>query len=172
MSLVGIFENEKFEFPLKKTDVFCNVVDNVAVVELNQIYFNNSNKTVNSNYIFPLYHNAVVSDFIINFSHGKIVATVEEKKAAKEKFENAVSTGKQAVIMDEQNKEQYDLTIGNIDASETVEVCITYFVHLERDLDTDGHKFVLPTTITPRYDNSKTTMKPDWDMPDVKNPPS
>lgn len=173
MTLVGIIsDNDTFEFPLKKTDVFAKSVDGVAIVGLRQTYYNNSNQRVNSHYRFPVYRDATVNDFTVQFAKGTIKCYVEEVEQAKKTYADAVEKGKQAALMNENSKEDYDVTIGNIDKEEMVVVTIKYILHLERDVDTDGRRFVLPTTITPRYDNRerKRNDAPNWDAPKMKNP--
>ena len=171
MTLVGIFRDETFDFPLKKTDVEVSTIDDVASVVIVQTYFNNSNKRVECNYRFPLYRNATIHNFTIKFASGKIVCKVKEAEEAKKVYTEAVTAGKKAALLTEKTREEYDVVVGNVDASETVVVTIKYIVHLSRDLETEGRKFILPTTITPRYDN-RPKVQPDWDMPTVRNPPS
>src|SRR6478609_2008340 len=119
MSLVGVFNEIPFDFPLRKCDVEVSSVDGLAVVTLHQTYFNNSNKRVNSYYRFPLYRNATVCDFVVHFSGGTIKCNVDEIEQAKKTYAEAVDAGKQAAIMNKNTNEDYDITIGNIDAEET-----------------------------------------------------
>ena len=175
MSLVGTFQKSApFEFPLRKTDVHVDSVDEIAIVTTHQTYYNNSNKRVQTYYRFPLYRDASVHDFTIEFRDGKVVCMMQEAEEAKATYQKAVSEGKKAALMTENTKEDYDVTIGNVDPEETVIVTVKYLVHLLRDIDTDGRKFVLPTTITPRYDNRKINDKQEatWDGPTVRNPSS
>jgi hypothetical protein len=176
MPLVGTFKNERFEFSLRKTEIHCSTVDESAQVSLVQTYSNHSSETVESMYTFPLYRDATVVDFAIEFSDGKIICKLEEKDLAEETYKEAVSNGKKATLLTEKNAEEYDVLIGNISSNETVRVHLTYLVHLKRDLSSGGRQFILPTTLTPRYENRATgssgTPSLTWEGPKVTSPQS
>lgn len=172
MTIIGKYKNNNLEFPLWKTDVIVDTVDDVAMVSLNQTYFNNTNKRIHSYYRFPLYIDANVCECTIKFKEGKIVCRLSEIEAAKKTYADAVASGNKAVLMTENSQEDYDISIGNIDSHETVVVSIKYLLHLKRDVD-DKRLFILPTTIAPKYDkkriDSMTFNKP---FSKVRNPPS
>ena len=168
--LVGKFKEDTFNFPLTKTDVEVSAVDDYAITTVKQTYYNNTNKRVNSFYTFPVYSEVAVISFTFEFPDGKIVCKMEELETAKKTYADAVSAGNKATMLSQQSHEQYDVHIGNIDSKETVIVTLEYLVHLSRDIDTEGYQWILPTTITPKYDNRQHAKVPN--NSGKVNPPS
>jgi hypothetical protein len=151
MGIFGKYENESFEFPLKKTDVVVSMVDETGVTTLKQSYFNNSNRKVESFYTFPILYGSSVTDCVVEFEGGRIVCNIQEKQEAEKIYNEAISDGKKATILTQETGERYDMRVGNVSAFEAVTVTITYIVHTRKDYESGGEMFTLPTTFMPRY---------------------
>lgn len=104
-------------------------------------------------YAFPLYDGVSVVGFSCQVGNRTIVGEVKEKEKAKEVFRDAVARGETAGLF-EQLPEASDVfitTIGNIPPGARIVVNVTYLGELKHDMEVDGIRFTIPTSICPRY---------------------
>jgi len=126
------------------------VHDFIAEVKLSQCYQNDSNKAIEVIYHFPIYEGAAVCGFEAEYEDGSIVkGLVKEKEAAKQEYEQAKQTGKQANLLESVRRDVFTLSVGNLPAGHFVKINITYVATLEAW--DNAAAFILPTSIAPRY---------------------
>ena len=78
---------------------------------------------------------------------------VTEKGSAEERYEEAVSDGNTAIMLEKHESWLYTMNVGNISAGQEISITITYAeLHLWQK---DVLRFHLPTTIAPRYGDSE-----------------
>jgi len=92
----------------------------------------------------------------VTFNEKRLVGRLMEKQKARETYEEAVKEGRQASILEENRPDVFTASIGNIKPGEVATVVIRYATQLEIDSATGTIKFILPTTIAPRYGNPST----------------
>jgi hypothetical protein len=75
-----------------------------------------ADKNVKATYRFPLPENAAVCRFECEFNGNKITGIIKEKEEARQIFNDVVSEGKQAALLeqDERQPDIFEITIGNI----------------------------------------------------------
>ncbi len=120
---------------------------------------------------FYLQENAAVYSFTAQIDDRTITAVLKEKKTAEKEYESAVQQGQTAVLM-RQSKETLDtftvsilsfqlakfilyiqVNVGALPPGKECRVTIKYVTELDL-IDGSSIRFVVPTTIAPRYNPS------------------
>lgn len=102
-------------------------------------------------YTFPLYDGVAVTGFTCTIGERVIVGRVQEKGEARQTFNEAIKGGQSAGLLDSLPLGLFSATLGNIPANQEIVVNITYGGELKHDAGTDGLRYMLPTSICPRY---------------------
>ncbi len=104
-------------------------------------------------YTFPLYEGVSVVDFTCRVGSRLLRGRVQEKSKARETYDQAVARGETAGILEQlpEASDVFSTRLGNIPASATVHVELTYIGELKHDAEANGIRFTLPTAIAPRY---------------------
>ncbi|KAJ4356906.1 hypothetical protein N0V95_002920, partial [Ascochyta clinopodiicola] len=107
-------------------------------------------------YTFPLYDGVSVVGFSCQVGNRTIVGEVKEKESAKAVFKSAVARGETAGLLEQlpAASDVFTTTIGNIPPNARVIINITYLGELKHDMEVDGIRFTIPTSICPRYGDS------------------
>ena len=147
---------ERVTKPLPRVDVAAHttIFSTASETELKQTYVNPS-KTEDiqeCRYVFPLYDGVSVIAFTCQVGSRLIRGVVKEKAEAKEAFDEAVSRGKSAGLLEQgPSTDVFTTTLGNIPAGEKLLVLVKYIGELKHDTALEGIRFTLPTFISPRY---------------------
>jgi Ca-activated chloride channel family protein len=118
-------------------------------VNVCQKYKNLESVNIEAVYTFPLTSGAVLLDLTIKTRTKVLKGTVIEKSEAEDRYEDAITDGDTAIMLEQVDPGLYTMNIGNILPEEKVEITLTY-AELYRWQD-DSLRFLLPTTIAPRY---------------------
>jgi len=149
--------------PLKSLDINIQILHNTARVFYTQIYQNESQSLLESEFFFPISPNACFDSFEAKFNETVIKGVIKEKKKAQEEYKEAVSEGRTAAYT-EINEETGDIMkvlIGNIPPKTEISIVYSYIEKLETSLN-KFWCFRLFSTITPRYNgNLNDLMKQD-----------
>lgn len=157
---------DRAEIPLKSVHVDVEMIDSLAKVTIVQTYLNPLAVPVHVSYVFPLDDRAAVSGFLAEFPNGrKLVGVSKEKGEARKEYEDAVSAGHQAVLLDQFGSDVFKAAIGNLDAKQEVKITITYLTKVVQESSRE-YRFTLPTVLSPRYKPSSDP-KPQHYQQDV-----
>jgi Ca-activated chloride channel family protein len=126
--------------------------DLLAEVTVSQTYRNDERVNIEAVYTFPLPLDAVLLDLEVEIGGRRLKGVVVEKKAAEEKYEDAVAAGDAAVMLETIEPGLYTMNVGNLLPLETAKVTFSYAI-LYRWAG-DRLRFFLPTTIAPRFGES------------------
>lgn len=155
------------QLPLKSTSAEVNIAGVIADVNVTQVYQNQGKNTIEAIYIFPASTRASVYGMTMTIGERKIVATVKEREAARQEYEQAKEQGKSASLLEQQRPNVFQMNVANILPGDTIKVELKY---TELLVPTDGvYEFVYPTVVGPRYSNQPEATAPGsekW----VKNP--
>lgn len=102
-------------------------------------------------YTFPLYDGVAVSNYTITYGETTLRGVVQQKDVAKKTYDAAVERGETAGLLEALPAGTFGVTIGNIPPQTDVDVEIVYCGELKHDAAIDGLRYVLPTSIAPRY---------------------
>ena len=122
--------------------------------QLTQTFHNsNSEALPQVRYTFPLYDGVAVNGYAISYASKVIKGIVKQKDDAKKTYQAAVDRGETAGLLESLPAGVFGVTIGNVPANTDVVVEITYCGELKHDAGIDGLRYMLPTSIAPRYGN-------------------
>jgi Ca-activated chloride channel homolog len=126
-----------------------SINDLLAEVEVVQRYRNPEDTTIEAVYTFPLPLDAVLLGFEIEIGDQELKGIVVEKPEAADRYEDAITDGDAAVLLEQSRLGLYTASVGNLLPGETASIRFRYG-HLLR-WNGDSVRFQMPTTIAPRY---------------------
>lgn len=135
--------------PLERVSVQGILRDFVAEITVEQHYRNPRPTNIEAVYTFPLPVGAILLDLELDIGDRKLVGQVAEKRAAQERYENALTDGDTAVMIEISGPGLYTLNFGNLMAGEAAVIRYRYALLLA--WQGDRMRLVLPTTLAPRY---------------------
>ena len=135
--------------PLERVSVRGTLRDFAAEITVEQHYRNTRSKNVEAVYTFPLPVGAVLLDLELDIGGRRLAGQVVEKKAAEKRYEDAVTDGDTAGMIEVTGPGLYTLNFGNLMAGETAVIRYRYALLLT--WHGDRVRLVLPTTLAPRY---------------------
>jgi len=142
-------EDEIAKLPLKSTDINVNISGVIADVNVKQVYTNTGKTTIEAIYVFPASTRAAVYSMQMRIGDRVIKAQIQEKKKARDMYENAKRQGKKASLLEEERPNVFKMNVANITPGSTIEVNMSY---TELLIPTDKvYEFVYPTVVGPRY---------------------
>ncbi|XP_039454035.1 von Willebrand factor A domain-containing protein 5A-like isoform X2 [Oreochromis aureus] len=148
----GLLNSQKEAVPLKSIEVELEVRDHVATVVSTLNYENKEDKPLEAVFVFPLPGDAAVCHFSAQIGQTQIVAEVKEKQKACEEYDDALSSGQQAFLLEEsdQSPDIFSLRVGSLPPGESASIRLEYVTELAVQAD-DGLRFCLPAVLNPRY---------------------
>nr|XP_057936765.1 von Willebrand factor A domain-containing protein 5A-like isoform X2 [Doryrhamphus excisus] len=148
----GLLTAQKQPVPLKGIEVELEVKDHVATVVSTLHYENKEDKAIEAVFVFPLPGDAAVCHFSAKVGQTEIVAEVKEKQEAREEYDDALSSGQQAFLLEEsdQSPDIFSLSVGSLPPGESASIRLEYVIELAVQAD-DALRFCLPAVLNPRY---------------------
>ncbi|XP_019722772.1 von Willebrand factor A domain-containing protein 5A-like [Hippocampus comes] len=137
---------------LKSIEVEVDVRDHVATVLASLHYENKEDSAIEAVFVFPLPAEAAVCHFAAKIGQSEIVAEVKERREAREEYDDALSSGRQAFLLEEseQSPDIFSLSVGSLPPGESASIRLEYVTELAVEAD-DGLRFCLPVVLNPRY---------------------
>ena len=135
--------------PLEGVTIDAEIRDFCSRVTVTQRYRNQEEKPIEAVYVFPLDEKAAVCGFAALVDGVEVLSEVKEREEAFEEYDDAVSEGHGAYLLDQERGDVFTARIGNLPPGKEALVRITYVAEL--GLEGDDLRFVLPTTVSPRY---------------------
>ena len=135
--------------PLASTDVAAHVVGFAAQVRVRQAFSNPFDRPLEAVYVFPLPHEAAVSELLVTVGDRRITGEVMTRADAAAHLARARAEGRTAALLEQERPNVFTQTVTNVQPRETVQVELVYDLALEyRD---GGFEFVYPMVVGPRY---------------------
>jgi len=125
-----------------------------------QSFKNASMKNTEITYTFPIPFGAVLLGVEVNINGRKLMGIVTSKEEAMDTYEQAISDGDSAVLIERNEDFTFTLALGNLLPDETCAISIRYAQVLT--ISHGQMRMILPTAIAPRYGNplTQTTLSP------------
>uniref|UniRef100_A0A8C7JEW2 von Willebrand factor A domain-containing protein 5A-like n=1 Tax=Oncorhynchus kisutch TaxID=8019 RepID=A0A8C7JEW2_ONCKI len=138
--------------PLKSIVVEVSVQGHVATVSSTLQYENQEQSPLEAIFVFPLPGEAAVCRFSAKIGQTEVVAEVQEKQKAQEQYDDALSSGQQAFLLEESDEspDVFKLSVGSLPPGEKASVSLDYVTELAVQAD-DGLRLCLPAVLNPRY---------------------
>ncbi|XP_041426360.1 von Willebrand factor A domain-containing protein 5A isoform X2 [Xenopus laevis] len=138
--------------PLRGISVEVQVKGFVADVCATLKYKNIEEKPIEAVFVFPLDQDSAVYSFEATVEGKKIVADIQEREQANKTYNEAISKGQQAFLLqeDQSSGDIFSCSVGNLPSGQEAEVKLNFVRELP--LESDGAvRFVLPAVLNPRY---------------------
>ncbi len=135
--------------PLVETRVRGELAGFVARVRVTQVFVNPYDDFIEATYVFPLSERAAVNGMVMRLGDRDVVAKIELREEAERIYDEAVSAGRTAALLEQQRANVFTQKVGNIAPGEKIEVDLTYVEALRYDEGISS--FAFPTVVGPRY---------------------
>jgi len=122
-----------------------------ATVE--QRFVNPYDHNVEVVYSFPLPWGAVLLGVEVVLGDKRLTGAVIEKKQAEARYEEALSDGNAAIMLEKNHDHSYSLNLGNLAAREHCTITLRYAQTLQ--FEHHGLRLLIPTVIAPRYGDAQ-----------------
>ena len=118
-----------------------------------QRFCNPGEKNVEVVYSFPLPWGAVLLGIDVVLGDKHLTGAVVEKKQAEARFEEAISEGNAAIMLEKNHDHSYSLNLGNLAAREQCTITLRYAQTLQ--FEQRGLRLLIPAVIAPRYGDAQ-----------------
>jgi len=153
--------------PLKSTRADVSIAGVIADVQVSQVYRNDGDSVLEAIYIFPMSTRAAVHAMTMTVGDRLIDAEIREKQQAQQEYDDAISEGRTASLLQQHRPNLFQMNVGNILPGDEIVVELSY---VELMVPEDGvYEYVYPTVVGPRYSNDLASEVPaseQW----VENP--
>ncbi|XP_067292332.1 von Willebrand factor A domain-containing protein 5A-like isoform X2 [Pseudorasbora parva] len=148
----GLVSQKNQPVPLKSISVDVRVQDHVATVSSTLQYVNEEERPLEALFIFPLPADAAVCHFSAKIGEQEIVAEVQDRKTARDRYDDALSSGRQAFLLEEsvESPDVFGLSVGCVSPGQNAAITIIYVIELAVQAD-HSLRFCLPAVLNPRY---------------------
>ncbi|XP_054988162.1 von Willebrand factor A domain-containing protein 5A-like [Sorex araneus] len=162
----GLLTLKQEPVPLKSIAVSVSILEFVADVAATLNYENEETVPVEAFFVFPMDENSAVYSFEALVDGRTIVAELRDKEKAHSDYEDALSQGHQAFLLEEDalSGDIFCCSVGNLPPGSRAALTLKYVRELA--LEADGAlRYVLPAVLNPRYqlsgspDNSLLSMQ-------------
>ena len=152
---------------LQSVNVEAEIENLLCQVTVKQSYRNLEKINIEAVYTFPLPLGAVLLDMTIKTRTKELKGVVVEKTEAEDRYEDAVTDGDTAIMLEQVDPGLYTMNVGNLQPEDTIDISITY-AELFKWRD-NSLRFFLPTTISPRYGDPESLcvqphQTPEYDL--------
>ncbi len=147
--LQTVIDGQAVDFPLRHTSVDARVSGPVARVEVTQTFQNPYTETIEATYVFPLPHEAAVSDFRMRVGERDIRGVIERRDEARRIYEEARDRGHVASLLEQERPNIFTQSVANIVPGHEIQVTITYVETLA--YEKGRFELVFPTVVGPRF---------------------
>ena len=117
--------------------------------QVEQKFCNPSDTNMEVVYTFPIPFGSVLLGVEVKLGDKELSGTVVEKKQAEASYEEALSEGNAAIMLEKNRDESFTLNLGNLAAKEDCVVTIRYAQTLQ--FEQQGLRLLIPTVIAPRF---------------------
>ncbi|XP_041919248.1 von Willebrand factor A domain-containing protein 5A-like isoform X1 [Alosa sapidissima] len=148
----GLVTKNKEPVPLKSVEVDVHVQGHVATVTSTLLYVNGEERPLEAVFVFPLPGECAVCHLSAKIGDTEVVAKLQEKQKAREEYDDALSSGHQAFLLEEsdQSPDVFQLNVGSLPPGESAAITLVYISELDMQAD-DALRFCLPAVLNPRY---------------------
>ncbi|XP_055970809.1 von Willebrand factor A domain-containing protein 5A-like [Sorex fumeus] len=162
----GLVTLKQEPVPLKSIAVSVSILEFVADVSATLNYENEEAVPVEAFFVFPMDEDSAVYSFEALVNGRTIVAELRDKEKAHSEYEDALSQGHQAFLLEEDtlSGDIFCCSVGNLPPGSRAALTLKYVRELAVEAD-GAMRYVLPAVLNPRYqlsgslDNSLLSMQ-------------
>jgi hypothetical protein len=147
-------ENQQQYVPLKQVNVEAKIHSFAADVTIKQVFRNDETTPIEAVYCFPIEEHAAIYAFIAHIDDRQIIAQL------KQEYNHAFQQGHEAYLLeqDEKSQDNFIINVGALLPSKECHIQISYVTELDLVQNRTNIRFIVPTTIAPRYNPNKGTI--------------
>lgn len=152
--------------PLESIKIQVDVQGFTAHVLATMKYTNKDENPIEAIYIFPLDEQAAVCGFQATIDGRTIVAEVQDKQEARDTYDDAISSGQSAFLLEESDESSdiFQISVGNLPPKKEAIIELRFVTELA--VEVEGRVvFVLPTVLNPRYSPQDSTSSLSTQIP-------
>lgn len=152
--------------PLESIKIQVDVQGFTAHVLATMKYTNKDENPIEAIYIFPLDEQAAVCGFQATIDGRTIVAEVQDKQEARDTYDDAISSGQSAFLLEESDESSdiFQISVGNLPPKKEAIIELRFVTELA--VEVEGRVvFVLPTVLNPRYSPQDSTASLSTQIP-------
>jgi Ca-activated chloride channel homolog len=135
--------------PLEGVKVHAEILGHASRVTMAQRFRNTEDVPIEAVYVFPVPEAAAVCGLAMRIGERRIEGVVEERERAFEIYDEAMAAGHGAVLLDSERPNVFTASVGNILPKQEVVVELKWAAELR--MEGEAIRFMLPTTVAPRY---------------------
>jgi Ca-activated chloride channel family protein len=140
---------QQVPLPLAHTDVRAGIAGYIASVRVQQRYQNPYAEKIEAVYVFPLPHDAAVSEFVMTVGERRIRGIIRERQQAEQLYAEARQQGYVASLLTQERPNIFTQSVANIEPGKRIDVDLTYYHPLAYH---DGeYELVFPMVVGPRF---------------------
>ncbi|KAI5100328.1 von Willebrand factor A domain-containing protein 5A-like isoform X1, partial [Silurus meridionalis] len=138
--------------PLKHIEVDVEIQSHVATVNSTLQYVNEQDYPLEAVFVFPMPSGAALCQFSAKIADQEIVAELQEKQEAREKYDDALSSGEEVFLLEESemSDDVFKLSVGSLPPGQSAAITFVYITELSIEAD-HSLRFCLPAVLNPRY---------------------
>lgn len=137
---------------LEEVRAEASINDLLTEITVTQRYRNPEATNIEAVYTFPLPLDGVLLGFEIEIGDRRLAGVVVEKAEGERRYEEAITDGDAAVLLEQAEPGLYTASVGNLLPGEAATIRFRYGLLLR--WNGDRVRFAMPTTIAPRYGDS------------------
>jgi Ca-activated chloride channel family protein len=138
------------ELPLESVHLAAEAGGGIARVVLTQRFRNPYEQPLEVRYLLPLPSDGAVSGFSFVLGDQRVVGEVTGKQAARERFQQAISQGRTAALLEQERTSLFSQRVGNVPPLSEVVAEVIVDQPL-RWLEEGAWEWRFPTVVAPRY---------------------
>ena len=137
------------ELPLEHTSVDIQVSGTLQRATVRQVYGNPYDEVIQAVYTFPLPQSGAVDHMDMWIGDRLVRGKIHERDLARQIYEQAISAGQTASLLEQERPNIFTQTVGNILPGDSIVIEISYVAPVEYD---DGrYELVFPMVVGPRF---------------------
>ncbi|NVJ06169.1 VWA domain-containing protein [Myxococcus sp. AM001] len=145
----GLYTRNGTQVPLQGVEVTGELLGGHARVRVRQRYRNDEHQPVEAVYTFPLPSDGTLSAFSMTCAGRRIEGVVREREEAFRTYDDAVTAGHGAALLDEERRNVFTAQVGNLLPGEETVVEVEFLQAVTAE---EGSvRWMLPTLVAPRY---------------------
>ena len=152
------------EFNLDSIRMTGDMRGQILNMQIVQEFCNSTSSHAEVIYTFPLPWRAVLMHVDVTIGEKKLTGIVVRKKQAEAEYEETISTGDTAIMLEKNPDHSYSLNLGNLAPQEHCTICVHYAQVLQ--FEQNCLRLLIPTVIAPRFDNSYVDVSKQSNFPE------
>ncbi|WP_437877818.1 VIT domain-containing protein [Sorangium sp. So ce513] len=148
-SISCLRSSEGHPVPLLGVSLSGEVVGGAARLVVRQRYRNDERRPIEAIYTFPLPSEASIAGFAMECAGRRLEGEVKEREEAFRDYDEAIATGHGAALLDEERRNVFTASVGNLLPGEETVVEVAFVQALKAD--EGALRLMIPTLVAPRY---------------------